>query len=59
MAKKYRAVAVDASVAQTIELVASRAKKMSPAEFRKSLVGAGIISPNGKLTAKYAHVKKK
>jgi hypothetical protein len=32
---------------------------MSPPEFRRSLVKAGIIGTNGKLTAQYAKAKKK
>jgi hypothetical protein len=41
------------------QLVAEKAKKMSPAEFRVSLVKAGIIGTNGKLTAQYAKSKTK
>ncbi len=45
--------------AGAFELVAEKAKKMSPLEFRLSLVKAGIIDTNGKLTAHYAKAKKK
>lgn len=44
--------------AGTFRLVAEKAKTMSPAEFRMSLVKAGIIGTNGKLTARYARPKK-
>lgn len=39
--------------------VAAKAKEMTPAELRKSLVAAGIIRTDGKLTSVYSHAPKK
>jgi hypothetical protein len=36
-----------------LQRVAAELKKMTPEEFRESLVEAGIIDKNGKLTAPY------
>jgi hypothetical protein len=38
--------------------VSAKVKAMSPDEFRESLVRAGIIGTDGKLTANYARSKK-
>jgi hypothetical protein len=46
-------------VPHTVQLIAEQAKAMTPAEFRVSLVKAGIIGPNGKLTTKFAKTKKR
>jgi hypothetical protein len=43
----------------TLRVISEQVKKMTPAEFRKSLMAAGILGTNGKLTANYASVKKK
>jgi hypothetical protein len=42
----------------TLKVVSEKAKSMTPAEFRQSLLVAGIISRNGKLTSHYATNKK-
>ena len=60
-AKSRKASAIFArdSATGTFQLVAEKARKMSPPEFRLSLLKAGIIGTNGKLTAHYAKAKKK
>jgi hypothetical protein len=42
-----------------LRVVEEKLKAMSPNEFRASLVKAGIIGTDGKLTANYAKSKKK
>jgi hypothetical protein len=42
-----------------LQVVEEKVKAMSPDEFRASLVKAGIIGMDGKLTANYAKSKKK
>lgn len=39
---------------EALKVVSEQAKSMTPAEFRESLVSAGIITPDGKLTENYA-----
>jgi hypothetical protein len=53
--------ASSAAVARTaaFQVVTERVKEMTPAEFRKSLVKAGIISGSGKLTSNYKVIKTK
>lgn len=49
------------SLAQPIasmEAVSAKAKKITPAELKKSLMAAGIIGSNGKLAPKYSLAKK-
>jgi len=60
-AKKVNTVSANAKVksAGAFQLVSERAKKMSSDEFRMSLMSAGIINTNGKLTSNYVRAKKK
>ena len=46
-------------VRKAFQVVSERANSMSPAEFRRSLVKAGIISEKGKLTSNYKVSKSK
>jgi len=65
--RKRRKVAVKKTVRSvmvvefngTLKMVSEKAMKMTPAEFRDSLLAAGIIGNNGKLTARYAKDTKK
>jgi len=50
--KKTAGVSAKASSTDTFQVVADKAKTMSLAEFRKSLVRAGIIGTNGKTHGK-------
>jgi hypothetical protein len=58
-AKQVRNGDARGGLAATLQVVAEKLKAMSPDEFRASLVRAGIIGTNGKLTANYAKPKKK
>ena len=59
IAKKSISIQAQSAAPATVQVIAEKAKKMTPTEFRLSLVKAGIIRLNGRLTTKYAKVKKK
>jgi hypothetical protein len=46
-------------IEKTLREISERLKKMTPAEFRESLVRAGIIDHEGNLTPQYAPPKKR
>ena len=56
--KKAGPSVVDEPIASLKE-VSAKARAMTPAELRKSLVAAGIIRTDGKLTSVYSHPRKK
>jgi hypothetical protein len=58
-AKKIKPRHVQGGLAATLRVVEEKLKAMSPDEIRASLVKAGIIGTDGKLTANYAKSKKK
>ena len=58
-AKKVSADYAQGGKAATLQFIDERLKAMSPEEFRESLVKAGIIGKDGKLTAPYARPKPK
>lgn len=57
--RKVSNATTQAPVVATFMVVSEKVKAMSPEEFRMSLVKAGIIGINGKLTSKYKNNKKK
>ena len=58
-AKKVRNGYSQGGIAATLHSIDERLKAMTPEEFRASLVRAGIIGKDGKLTPPYARPKKK
>jgi hypothetical protein len=60
--KRKKVKAIQVVVAKPISAmtsVATKAKTMTPADLRKSLQAAGIVTGNGKLSANYSQVPRK